>query len=102
MESPEVWLEDFGSATLSGGVAVVTIDPIFAEMINTTLDYHIFVTPLGDSKGLYVAEKGPAGFTVKEQGGGVSNISFDYRIVAKRLGLEDLRMEVVDAAGASQ
>lgn len=100
MESPEVWLEDFGSATLVDGVATVTIDPVFAEMINTSVDYHVFFTPLGDCNGLYVADKGPTGFTVMELGGGASAISFDWRLVAKRVGLEDKRMEVVDVAAA--
>lgn len=101
LESPEVWLEDFGSATLTNGVAVVTIDPIFGEMISTD-DYHVFVTPLGDCNGLFVAEKGPVGFTVQELGGGGANIGFDYRLVAKRVGLEDLRMEVIDVAAARE
>jgi len=30
---------------------------------------------------------------VRELGGGTSNISFDYRIVAKRRGYEDVRFE---------
>ena len=101
VESPEVWLEDFGSATLTNGVAVVTIDPIFGEMISTD-GYHVFVTPLGDCKGLYVEEKNATGYTVQELGGGGANIGFDYRLVAKRIGLEDLRMEVIDVAAARE
>ena len=98
MESPEVWLEDFGSAELVDGAAAVAIDPIFAEMINLNVEYHVFVTPLGECQGLYVTDKGPAGFTVKELGGGAATLRFDYRIVAKRIGLEDVRTEQVGAA----
>jgi hypothetical protein len=55
----------------------------------------VFLTPNGDCKGLYVASKTAGGFEVRELGGGTSNISFDYRIVAKRLGFENARMEDV-------
>jgi len=93
VESPEVWHEDFGTATLVDGVAVVSIEPIFAETVNLEEGYHVFLTPLGDCQGLYVAAKTPTSFEVRELGGGKANISFDYRIVAKRLGHEDLRLE---------
>jgi hypothetical protein len=53
----------------------------------------VFLTPNGDSEGLYVAGKTATGFEVREQGGGTSNISFDYRIVAKRRGYESVRLE---------
>jgi hypothetical protein len=42
----------------------------------------VFVTPEGDSNGLYVV-KGAGGFLVREQHGGRSTVPFDYRIVAK-------------------
>lgn len=97
MESPEVWLEDFGTAALVNGVAAVTLDPIFVQMISQSEAYHVFVTPLGESGVLYVADKAPGGFTVKEAAGGQSNVAFDWRIAAKRAGLEGLRTEVVTA-----
>jgi hypothetical protein len=92
IESPEVWFEDFGLGTLQDGVAVVSIDPLFAETVNLDA-YHVFVTPLGDCQGLYVTDKTATGFEVRELGGGTANISFDYRIVAHRLGYEALRLE---------
>lgn len=93
MESPEVWFEDFGSGTLENGVALIQIESLFAETVNLS-DYHIFLTPLGDCNGLFIAEKTETSFSVQELGGGTSNISFDYRIVAKRLSYEDDRLEL--------
>jgi hypothetical protein len=55
--------------------------------------YHVFLTPNGDSKGLYVSRKTATSFEVREQGGGTSSVTFDYRIVAKRVGPENLRLE---------
>lgn len=103
MQSPENWMEDFGSATLQSGVAVVNIDPTFAETVSETADYHIFITPNGDSKGLYVFRKTAASFEVRESGGGTSSLSFDYRIVAKRRGYETQRLnDVTDLFTAEQ
>lgn len=96
MESPEVWFEDFGTAQLVNGQATVTIEPLFLQTINTGVPYHVFVTPLGDCNGLYVTNKTATSFEVRELGGGTANIGFDYRIVAKRLGFEDLRLEPPD------
>jgi len=95
LQSPEMWIEDFGTAALANGRTVVTVDPQFAGTVNLTADYHVFLTPLGDCRGLYVARKTPTSFEVRELGGGRSNIAFDYRIVAKRQGYEALRMQAV-------
>jgi hypothetical protein len=92
VESPENWFEDFGSAKLVNGSATVVLEPIFTQTVNVDMDYHVFPTPNGDCKGLYIASKSASGFVVQELGGGHSNISFDYRIVARRKGYENLRM----------
>jgi hypothetical protein len=56
------------------------------------MDYHVFLTPNGDCKGLYVTKKTANSFEVRELGGGKSSIAFDYRIMARRKGYEDVRM----------
>jgi hypothetical protein len=93
MESPEVWFEDFGSAKLTNGRAQVVIEPQFAQTVNTNMNYFVFLTPTADSKGLYVSQKTPGTFEVRENGGGTSGATFDYRIVAHRKGLENTRLE---------
>jgi hypothetical protein len=92
VESPENWFEDAGSGQLSNGTAVVNLESTFGGTVNTNLDYHVFLTPNGDCKGLYVAEKSPTSFVVRELGGGTSKIAFDYRIMAKRKGYENIRL----------
>jgi len=95
VQSPENWFEDFGSGTLTNGVATVTFDPTFAQTVNATNEYHVFLTPKGESEGLYVSNETPQGFDVHEQRGGRSSVAFDYRIVAKRAGYENRRLEDV-------
>jgi hypothetical protein len=103
MQSPENWMEDFGSGLLERGVAVVKIDPAFADTVTADGSYHVFITPNGDSKGLYVIRKTATSFEVRESGGGVSSLSFDYRIVAKRRGYEAQRLtDVTERFSAEQ
>jgi hypothetical protein len=52
IESPVNWFEDFGSAQLVNGVALVTLDPDFMQTVNTALDNKVFPVPNGDCKGL--------------------------------------------------
>ena len=92
IESPENWFEDIGGARLSGGAATVHLEPTFAQTVNTDLDYRVFLTPNGDCLGLYVTHKTANSFEVHELGGGTSDISFDYRIIAKRKGYENVRL----------
>lgn len=92
MQSPENWFEDFGSGTLRNGAASIALDPTFAQTVNTGTEYHVFLTPNGDCKGLYVSQKSAGSFEIRELGGGHSSVAFDYRIVAKRNGYEKVRL----------
>jgi hypothetical protein len=91
MESPENWFEDFGEAQLVDGRATVQIDPEFASIVETD-KYHVFLTPYGDSNGLYVSRRDSTEFQVSEHQGGKSNLSFSYRIAAKRKDVGSARL----------
>jgi hypothetical protein len=95
VESPESWFEDFGTAKLKRGIAEVKLRPDFAKLVRRD-DYHIFLTPLGDSQGLYVSRKSSAGFQIREQQGGTSSLAFSYRIVARRKDIDGRRLEKVN------
>jgi hypothetical protein len=92
VQSAENWLEDYGSGQLSHGAVTVNLDPVFADTVNTGVDFHVFLTPGGDCKGLYVTNKTASSFEVHELGGGTTSIPFDYKIVAKRRGHETERL----------
>jgi hypothetical protein len=83
MESPEHWFEDFGTAKLTRGRAVVRLDADFAKVIKRG-NYRVFLTPEGDCRGLFVYRKSAASFEVRELMGGGSAAAFAYRIVGRR------------------
>ena len=91
-ESPEVWFEDIGRGKLINGTVEIKLDPLFLETVAIDDEHPIsvFLQEEGDSNGLYVIP-GKDGFIVKEKQGGTSNISFSYRIMAKRLHFQDHR-----------
>jgi hypothetical protein len=92
IQGPENWFEDAGSGQLSNGSARIDLDPIFAQTVNTEIDYKVFPVPNGDCKGLYITHKTQTWFEVHELGGGTSSVAFDYRIMAKRKGYENVRL----------
>jgi len=93
VEAPQNWFEDFGSGKLANGLAMIALEPTFAQTVDATSDYHVFLTPQGDCRGIYVSNKSAAGFEVHELGGGQSNVAFEYRIVALRRGYENVRLD---------
>jgi hypothetical protein len=84
-------IDDMGEATLRAGVAHVTLSADFANTIDATKPYLVLLTPEGDA-GLYVANRTPNGFDVRQVGGGRSSVGFAYRIVAKPYGVRDERL----------
>jgi hypothetical protein len=96
VESPENWFEDFGSAKLTDGQATIELDKVFVETVNTEMQYHVFLTPNGDCTP-YVTQKTSLSFKVVLHDG-EPNCAFDYRIIAKRKGYEQTRLEKVDEA----
>jgi hypothetical protein len=92
VEAPENWFEDFGSGQLSNGAAVIALEPTFRQTVNVGVEYHVFLSPRGECEGLYVANTSATGFEVRELHHGSSTVAFDYRIVARRKGYENIRL----------
>jgi len=91
-------MEDFGEGQLVNGQAYVSLDPAFANVIDQHTTYLVFITPEGDSNGVYVTQKSLTGFQVRENRGGHSTMPFSYRIVAKPYGVNAPRLAMVDQA----
>jgi hypothetical protein len=95
VESPESWFEDFGEGQLVNGAACITLDPDFLATVKD--GYHVFLTPNGESEGLYVESRRPDGFDVREQRRGTGTLAFSYRVVARRKDIAGPRFEKVES-----
>jgi hypothetical protein len=90
-ESATATIEDVGTARISGGAADVRIDPDFASVMDGKW-YYVFLTPLGETRGLYVSMQTPTAFQVRETEHGHSSLAFNYRIVARPLDAKNDRL----------
>jgi hypothetical protein len=88
-------IEDFGEAQLADGLSYVRLGADFANVVDERADYSVFITPEGNSRGLYVTEKTRVGFTVRENEGGRSTLAFSYRIVARPFDSHEPRLPMV-------
>lgn len=93
MESAMPVFSDMGSAQCGeDGIAIIALDPIFAETVNTDYCYQVFLTQVGDKKVEYVLEKNPTYFTVK----GDPHAKFDWIIYLPQKGYTGTRLEEID------
>jgi hypothetical protein len=90
-ESATATIEDVGTGRMADGVANVRFDSAFAAMTDHRW-YFVFLTPLGDTRGLYVSRKTASGFQVRETEHGKANLEFDYRVVAHPVDAPDDRL----------
>jgi hypothetical protein len=95
-ESATATIEDVGTARMVDGIANVPIDPAFASVMDRKW-YYVFLTPLGDTRGLYVSAKTASGFQVRETEHGHSTLSFDYRLVAHPIDAKNERLPLARA-----
>jgi len=83
-----------GTATVTNGQAAVQFDPSFSELISTSEDVIVTVTPMGRSASLYIDRSNAQGFVVKEdQNTNVISrpqpVKFTWIAVATKKGYEN-------------
>ncbi len=91
IESPDVSFYDRGRASLTDGIANISLDPIFIETVEP--DYQVYLTPEARTSGIYVAEKASNYFIVKGNNP-TSNIPFSWLITAMRKGYSETRLDL--------
>lgn len=85
-ETAEYFFGDLGSGNIKDGECLITIDPIFQECINTSIEYHVFVQAYD---GIITSIKRyPDYFVVY----GTDETVFSWELKAKRLGFENVRL----------
>ena len=78
-----------GTSTLSYGEAKVFFDYSFSSIISDVSPIRVFVTPAERINGqLYVSDKNPYGFVVKELNASDDGVKFDWLVIARRKGYE--------------
>ena len=90
-ETAEYYFGDIGKAkTDKNGQVLIQLDPLFLETVNTSIPYHVFVSPYGNAN-VWVEQMDQNSFLVKSS---KPFIEFSWEIKAKRKGYEDDRLEI--------
>jgi hypothetical protein len=87
-EGDEVATYTRGMARLQAGEARISLGTTFQWVTNPDLGLTAHLTPHGDCLGLYVESLTSDELVVRELGGGVSDVSFDYLVMGLRIGFE--------------
>lgn len=91
-ETAEPYFGDIGEAqTDENGQVRIEIEPLFAETVNTSCPYQVFLQPYCDGN-FYVSERAENYFIVS----GTPNGAFGYEIKAKQKGNENARLQKSD------
>jgi hypothetical protein len=96
-ESPEPWIEDYGSGEIEAGTCHIELDPVYLDCI--TVDganpLKVFVQLTSPMDQQYYVKKGQTGFDVTVAGPGSESAgaTFDYKVVGKWRGNEHFRFE---------
>lgn len=92
-ETAEYYFGDIGkSKTDKNGQVLIQLDPLFLETVNTSIPYHVFVSPYGNAN-VWVEQMDQNSFLVKSS---KPFIEFSWEIKAKRKGYEDDRLEITN------
>jgi hypothetical protein len=96
--STDVTVQTSGKATLSDGRAIISFDPVFADIVSSEEPVVVTVTPIGNCNGVHLLDVTSKGFTVAENNSGKSNVTVNYIAIGKRAGYENpqLAKEVVE------
>ena len=94
------WVEDFGEGRLTDGRCRIELDPLFLETVTIDSDHplKVFVQLHDEGSHGVAVKKGTTGFDVIELESGKSNGTFDFRVVAKRKGFEEKRLDLCEVA----
>jgi hypothetical protein len=87
-EGDEVATYTRGTARLDAGEARIPLGTTFQWVTNPDVGLTAFLTPHGDCLGLYVESLTSDELVVRELGGGVSDVRFDYFVMGLRIGFE--------------
>ncbi len=88
-ETPTPMFADIGTGqTNKDGMALVDLDPIFLETVNSGIEYQVFIQKEGAGD-LWVDCKDPDFFVVK----GTPNLKFSWEVKCLQSNFEDLRLD---------
>jgi len=81
-----------GTGKLVNGSAKIAFDANYSQLTAKDKPVIVTVTPMGETKGVYIAEVTNDGFIVKENGNGTSNASFYWIAIGEKNNASELNV----------
>ena len=92
-EMAESWFGDMGESITDGNCEIIVpIDPLFSDIVNTSIKYQVFLQSYSKAH-VWVETRNEDGFAVKSD---EPNANFAWELKAKRRGYEDERLVKTD------
>jgi len=81
-----------GTGKLVNGTAKIAFDANYSQLTAKDKPVIVTVTPMGETKGVHIAEVTNDGFIVKENGNGTSNASFYWIAIGEKINASELNV----------
>jgi hypothetical protein len=77
-------IQDKGVGKLINGTSYIPFNKDYAQIIDDNAPIIVTITPFGESNGVHIVSVDKNGFTIKENKGGQSNVSFNWIAIAEK------------------
>ncbi|MCK4570006.1 MAG: hypothetical protein KAT76_06930, partial [Bacteroidales bacterium] len=90
--STEMTVQTYGVGQLQNGKSTVYFDDAFANVVSSGEPVIVTITPIGQTKGVYLKKVDGNGFSVAENDNGKSSVQFSWIAIGKRAGFENMSL----------
>jgi len=77
-------VQDKGMGKLVNGTSYISFNKEYSQIIDDSKPVIVTVTPYGETNGVHIVSVDKNGFTIKENQGGASNVSFNWIAIAEK------------------
>lgn len=96
--SMSIDVQSRGVGNLNNGVASISFDKAFQQLVDTKKPIIVTVTPIGESNGVHIVRVGANGFSIKENLEGKSSVQFNWVAIAEKRNKEEkISKEILSA-----
>ncbi len=86
----EMTVQTYGIGELQNGKSSIGFDRAFSDVVSSDEPIIVTITPIGQTKGVYLEQVDASGFAVGENNNGKSNVQFTWIAIGKRAGFENM------------
>jgi hypothetical protein len=90
--TPEMTVQTYGIGNLQNGKSNIVFDQAFADVVSEGEPIIVTITPIGQTKGVFLERVDGAGFAVAENNQGKSNVQFSWIAIGKRKGFDMIEL----------